>query len=199
MTAKVFFALFLAVLIPCSTLGLDHKARQYTEQTPLVYEDAWDLWPYVFLNEKGAPEGFNVDILKAILGELGIPYIIKLKPSRETLKDLKEGRSDLRLGMEAPFNSGNAFYGRQVVQLFTHSVISVKDKPLEVKGIDDLGRHRVIMHDGSFSHHLMVYKGWGDNCIPMNDMMEAVQDVSSEGEGYIVWNTMSLKWLMTKF
>ena len=36
----------------------------YDEANPLIYEDAWDLWPYVFLNEKGDPDGYNVDLLK---------------------------------------------------------------------------------------------------------------------------------------
>ena len=27
--------------------------RVFDDEHPLVYEDAWDLWPYVFLNENG--------------------------------------------------------------------------------------------------------------------------------------------------
>ena len=52
----------------------------YSEQRPLVYEDAWDLWPYVFLNENGEPDGYNIDLLKMIFKELDIPYIIRLRP-----------------------------------------------------------------------------------------------------------------------
>ena len=40
--------------------------RAYTTERPLIYEDAWDLWPYVFLNENGEPDGYNIDLLKLI-------------------------------------------------------------------------------------------------------------------------------------
>ena len=36
--------------------------RTYTTEHPLIYEDAWDLWPYVFLNENGEPDGYNIDL-----------------------------------------------------------------------------------------------------------------------------------------
>ena len=50
--------------------------RQYTEKYPLVYLDTWDLPPYVFLNERGEPDGYTVEVLKMMLRELKIPYVI---------------------------------------------------------------------------------------------------------------------------
>ena len=61
------------------------SVRVFTEEHPLVYEDAWDLWPYVFLNEHGEPTGYNIDLLKVIFKEMKIPYVIKLKPTIEAL------------------------------------------------------------------------------------------------------------------
>lgn len=182
----------------CATGGYS-ASRQYTKENPLVYEDAWDLWPYVFLNEHGEPDGFNIDMLKKIFKELNIPYIIKLKPTREALVDLKDGHSDLMLGMAAPFHDEYASYGREVIQVFTHSVVSPKSEPVIIKTLDDLSRNKVILHNGSFSHHMMKDHGWSANCLPYDDMKEAIQKVSSENQGLIVWNTLSLKWLMQKF
>ena len=106
-----------------SVVALD---RPYTREHPLVYEDAWDLWPYVYLNDKGQPEGYNIDMLQLLLKELDIPYVIRLKPTSEALEDLKAGRSDLMLGMVASFHDEFADYGREVVSLFTHSVVTPK-------------------------------------------------------------------------
>lgn len=175
------------------------SARTYTNEHPLVYEDAWDLWPYVFLNEKGQPEGFNIDLLHMLCSELDIPYVVRLKPTSEALEDLKAGRSDLMLGMAANFHDEYASYGREVVQLFTHSVVSPKSKPVNVRTIGDLARQRVMVHTGSFSHHLMMDRGWAFNSMPFDDMREAVQKVAADDEGQIVWNTQSLKWLMSKY
>ena len=196
---KVFIAFVAICIASVHAIGQDRLGRQYTEEHPLVYEDAWDLWPYVFLNEYGEPEGFNIDMLKELFQELNIPYVIKLKPTGEALEDLRSGRSDLMMRLVATFHDDYAHYGKEVVQLFTHSVVSPKSKPVSVQSLEDLGRHKVIVHAGSLSHRMMMDRGWEYNCLPFGDMKEAIQKVSSEGEGLIVWNTLSLKWLMKKF
>ena len=171
----------------------------YSEARPLIYEDAWDLWPYVFLNENGEPDGYNIDLLKMIFKELNIPYIIKLKPTLEAQADLKEKRSDLMLRMDASFTRNNASYGQTIVQLFTHSVVTPKSKNLQIRKETDMGGHTIIVHEGSFSHHLIKEHGWADDVVGYDDMQEAIQKVSAEDDGIIIWNTMSLKWLMQKF
>ena len=173
--------------------------RVFTKEQPLVYEDAWDLWPYAFLNEKGEPVGFNIDLLRLICKELDIPYIIKLKPTSEALNDLKSGSADLMCGMDAHFHDDYARYGKSVLQLFTHSIVHQKGVKPVIREVEDLANYRVIVHDGSFSHHLMIRKGWGKNAVPYDDMQEAVQKAHLDPGSQIVWNTLSLKWLINKF
>ena len=175
------------------------SVRVFTEENPLVYDDAWDLWPYAFLNEKGEPVGYNIDLLKIIFEELHIPYTIKLKPTVDALNDLKSGQSDLMLGMDAHFHDDYANYGKSVIQLFTHSAVHQKGEPSAVQTVSDLANHRVIVHKGSFSHHLMIRRGWGNNAIPYDDMQEAVQKAHLDPNSQIIWNTLSLKWLIHKF
>lgn len=175
------------------------RSRVYDQEHPLVYEDAWDLWPYSFLNDTGEPVGYNIDLLKLIFKELDIPYRIKLKPTQNALNDLKAGSADLMCGMDAHFHNDYARYGNTVIQIFTHSVVHHKNEPLLVKTVDDLASQRVIVHGGSFSHHLMMQKGWGKNAIPYNDMQEAMQYVHNQKGSQIVWNTLALKWLLHKF
>ena len=191
----------IAPLIPAQASDMTPKqtARVYDEDHPLVYEDAWDLWPYSFLNDTGEPVGYNIDLLKLIFKELNIPYRIKLKPTQNALNDLKAGKADLMCAMDAPFHNEYAQYGKSVIQIFTHSVVHREDEPVAVKTVDDLASQRVIVHTGSFSHHLMMERGWGENAIPYDDMQEAVQYVHNQKGAQIVWNTLSLKWLIHKF
>ena len=171
----------------------------FSTERPLVYEDAWDLWPYSFLNENGEPVGYNIDLLKLICKRLDIPYVIKLKPTSEALEDLKEGHSDLMMGMDAKFHDDFALYGKSVLNLFTHSVVRQKGSQPKVRTIGDLSKYRVIVHEGSFSHHLMKDNGWGSNAEGYEDMKDAILKANSDPECEIVWNTMSLKWLIQKY
>ena len=194
----MFLALTLIVLSIPAYSSRDSLRNVYTEEHPLVYEDAWDLWPYAFLNDTGEPVGYNIDLLKMLCKELDIPYIVKLRPTNDALKDLKAGKADLMCGMDAHFHNEYAQYGKSVIQIFTHSIIRRKDDPVRVRTVDDLASQKVIVHDGSFSHHYMIEQGWGDNAIPYNDMQEAVQYVHSHEDTRIAWNTLSLKYLLHK-
>ena len=171
----------------------------FTEERPLIYEDAWDLWPYVFLNENGEAVGYNIDLLKMLCKELDIPFIVKLKPTQDALNDLKNRHADLMCGMDAHFHNDYGKYGKTVIQIFTHSVLHQKDAPVRIKKTSDLGKHRVIVHKGSFSHHLMMNHNWGNNAVAYDDMQEAVQKAHLSTEYQVVWNTLSLKYLVRKF
>ena len=134
--------------------------RAYTTERPLIYEDAWDLWPYVFLNENGEPDGYNIDLLKLIFKELDIPYVIKLKPTLEAQADLKNRKSDLMLRMDAEYSRENSLYSKNIVQLFTHSVVVPKNESIHIHQGKDLKNYRVIVHGGSFSHYYLMKQGW---------------------------------------
>ena len=193
--------ILLLAILPLTAFAQENTDSiiTYNKERPLVYEDAWDLWPYVFLNEKGEAVGYNIDLLKMMCDELGIPFVVKLKPTQEALKDLKNGRADLMFGMDAHFHNDYGLYGKTVIQIFTHSVLHQKDDPVKIKKFSDLARHHVIVHKGSFSHHLMLNHGWGKNAIAYDDMQEAVQKAHLSNRYQIVWNTMSLKYLVRKF
>ena len=171
----------------------------YTEERPLVYEDAWDLWPYAFLNDKGEPEGFNIDLIRMLMKELNIPYVIKLRPTQEAFNDLRDGKSDLMLGVEAPVHDQYGRYSKNAVTLFTQSAAIPKDKPHNIATFRDLRTQKVIVLNGSLCHNLLEIYDWSDNAIPVDDMREAIQEVSAKEEGQIVWNTLSLKWLMNRY
>ena len=179
--------------------GQSDTTRIYTTERPLIYEDAWDLWPYVFLNENGEPDGYNIDLLKQIFKELDIPYVIKLKPTLEAQADLKNGKSDLMLRMDADYSRENSLYSKNIVQLFTHSILVPKSMPVHIRQEKDLKNYRVIVHGGSFSHHYLKKQGWAKEIVPYDDMKSAIQDVMDKNDGIILWNTMSLKWLMRKY
>ena len=195
--------LLLTVLITCFVCTTLHAAadstRVYDKEHPLIYEDVWDLWPYSFLNEDGQPNGFNIDLIRLLMKELDIPYVIKLKSSSEAFRDLKEGKSDLMLGLAVGFHDEFGKYSKNAVTLFTQSVVTPKKNKVEVQRFHDLSNVKVIVNDSSLAHHLMIEYGWGQNAIPFEDMREAIQQVSAQEEGQIVWNTLSLKWLMRRY
>ena len=193
--------LFFAILSLTTMAAKSDSTRVYTEQNPLVYEDAWDLWPYAFLNDNGEPDGFNIDLIRLIMKELNIPYIIKLRPQQQAFEDLRDRKSDLMLGLAVGFHDQYGLYGNNAITLFTQSLAAPKGKPTDIKTFRDLGKEgiKVIVNPNSMSYHLMIDYGWEKNAIPSSDLREVIQQVSAHEDGQIVWNTLSLKWLMNRY
>ena len=174
-------------------------SQEFTKDHPLIYEDVWDLWPYSFLNEKGEPDGFNIDLMKIMMKELNVHYVVKMRPRADVLRDLKEGRSDLTMGLAAGFNDEYGLYSRNAITLFTQSVATPKSKNTDIRTFRDLSKHKITVYYGSLAHHLMEDYGWGDSIDVSRDMGESIQRISASQSGSLVWNTLSLKWLLHKY
>lgn len=204
-SAKPIFTLLLLLLLPLLTPAqhsdslLGRNKVKYTKERPLIYEGAQDLWPYSFLDENGEPDGFNIDLIKLILGKLNIPYEIQMCPRLMAFQDLREGKSDLMIDLVAGFHEDFAHYSENAVTLFTQSVLSPRSKPTEIRNFRDLATHKVYVNDSSLCHHLMVDYKWGDNAIPTHNIEETIMQMSTDDEGEMVWNTLSLKWMLHKF
>ena len=174
-------------------------ARTYTEEEPLRYVDSWDLWPFSFLDDSGNPTGFNIDLVRAMMKRLNIPYEIQLKHSANAYEDLQKGESDLILGMHAPFHDKYGKYGHSVIVLFTHSIASSRKRPTKISKFSELNSASVIVHENSFSHHLMRDSGIAQRVLPYDDMKEAMLMVNSNDTMQVLWNTLSMKWLINQY
>ena len=78
-----------------------------------MYEDAWDLWPYSYINDDGQPEGYNIDLIGLLMNKLNIPYVIRLKHQQQVFEDLKDKKADLTFGLAAGFHDEYGLYGRR--------------------------------------------------------------------------------------
>lgn len=195
----------LLIIILCFTLYLPTTKAQtggqryYTDKHPLVFEHSYNLYPYSYINDEGKPEGYFIDIIDMLMKEMGIPYVIELKPQKEALKDLKAGKADLAIGLGDIYDEQFGHYGRITLTLLTQSIVTPRGKAVKVKNFSDLRNEKVTVQDSSMVHHLMVDYGWADNAIVSKEISEEIREINEKGEGQIVWNTPSLKWLIKHY
>lgn len=55
--------------------------------------------PYEFINDKGEPDGFNVELTRTIMEELNLPYDLKLEDWSNVLYQFRNKEADLITGM----------------------------------------------------------------------------------------------------
>lgn len=186
-------------MIAIEMASAQDSIRIYTKENPLVYEDLWDMSPYTFLDEKGNACGYNIDMVKIIFDRLDIPYTIRLRHSDEVFDDIKNGKADLAIGMYANYHMDDGFFGRSVITLFTQSVAMPKREPELARDITDLKGTSIYVRPSSYAYEEMVKNGMARYAIETEDLKAALVKVNETDSGMVIWNTLALKNIVTRY
>ena len=92
----------LYILIATCLLSLCHIEpaealfiREYTEDRPLTIVSDWEFPPYEFRNDRGEPDGYNVEVLDLILTRLEIPHRFVMKEWYQCTETFEKREADL--------------------------------------------------------------------------------------------------------
>jgi len=178
--------------------SLSSERKVYTREHPLVFEGPWDMWPYSYI-ERGRAEGFSVEIIKALLDRLDIPFRIKLVDAKDMSSDLSSGAADVTIHYRQRFS--NLHYSKSVMTSLSYGVAYPAGKP-HIKSLDELAEKPsvpVYVRDSSRICMTLYEMGVADNVELSRSLKGELFHVSEVGEGQVLWNVMSLKWLITKY
>lgn len=196
------YIVVLIVVITCGTQSSqaqELRERTYSDNNPLIFEDAWDYWPFAFANEDGDPNGYNIDIIKLMLNRLNIPYVIRLKHYGQVRQDLQNGNADLTCALKANYNNDIGIYGNAVLTQLTHSVLSSKKQAVTIRTLNDLRNNAAYVHSNGFLHHLMKQNALENSALPYNDMKELCLNINKTDSGKVIYNTQALQWVINKY
>ncbi|MCU0858701.1 MAG: transporter substrate-binding domain-containing protein, partial [Pontiellaceae bacterium] len=150
------------------------EVQQNAVPQTIVVGGSWDFPPFEFLDETGAPSGYNVELTHAIARAMGINVRIMLGPWMEILGKLKNGEIDVLQGMyysperDVMFDfSMPHLLSRQAV--FSHSESGV------CPGMDALKNRRVAVMRGDILHEYALQKGLS-NLLIFAESEESVLD-----------------------
>lgn len=129
--------------------------------------------PFEFINDQGEPDGFNVELFRAVAEVMGLEAEIDLGPWTEVRNDLESGRIDLLVGM---------FYseGRdQLVDFSTpHSIISHTifiPRGSPIASVEDIRGKEILVQEGDIVHDYLIENHLTDFLIPVVDQREALK------------------------
>ena len=183
--------LLLFLLLPCA------KAMG---EGAVVFEDAWEKWPYSFVNGKGEPDGFDIELVREVMRRLGKPVTIRLKDQDSVYVDIREGRADLTFAVKTgQYAQYGRFAGVTITRAETSLMVPRNDSLPHIT-IGELCQRKLLVRDGSMSHQALLDYGMPDSLISAErHMAMAILDMVGRGGGAALWNTVMLKWLMRKY
>lgn len=147
---KALVYLFL-LLIFFPTLGESQPTLPIAEDTshiPVIHAGGDVAYPpFEFINTDGEPDGYNVDIMKAVAAVQGLNVEIKLGPWNEVRTALEKGELDMLIGMS--YSSERAKKVDFTEPHFIHHhAIFIRKNTRGIQSVQDLKDKYIIVQKG---------------------------------------------------
>jgi PAS domain S-box-containing protein len=172
---------FVHILLLCSVLLIEPWPRlmhtadaEAGARRDIRAGSALDYPPFAVVKNDGTPDGFTVDLIKAVAEAMGLEVTLKVGPWEDLKIDFKRGRLDLLLNM-AYSKAQNAFADFAVPHVVTNGGLFVRRGDTRIGSIRDLPGKSILALRGDIMHEYAVSRGWGTQVTPTNTVAEAMQ------------------------
>ena len=153
----------LAIVIADGTYRRLHArwfaALELPRQRRIVVGGDHHYPPFEYLDEKGKPAGFNVELTRMIAREMGLDVEIRLGPWSDVLHDLERGAIDAVQGMFYSVERDRKFDFTQPHAVNNYVVVSRRGENDTPVSLDDLKGKRIVVQKGDVSHDFLLEQG----------------------------------------
>ena len=180
-----------------ATAQLTHE---YTEEQPLVIVSDWEFPPYEFSNDKGEPDGYNIEVLNIILDRLRIPHRYVMQEWYVATETFERREADLIFALS--FNYMKRPYVMTHNLLHFYRIVSVRrpdEKPLTKIGL--LGKEdTVIMKNNDYAPiRVMMMNQKPPFTIEYHSPKEALTGIQRGVYDYFLWGEIPIQRKLKEF
>ena len=173
-------------------------AERYDKEHPVVVVCDWDKAPYEFLNDYGHPAGSNVDVLTAIMKQLGLPVSFVMKEWGQAVRTFEQGDATLIFANINRFK-GSEFAATQIINYNRIKVAMTTDTTSVIR-LQTLEQEGVVLKTGDYTS---MYFPDGDSLHDDGRVVQLSPKVALTGLlagdwKYFVWGEEPLKWKIKK-
>ena len=145
-----------------------------TPQQKIIIKADKDYPPYTFINDRGEADGFNVEMTKAIMEELNIPYEITLDNWGTVIEEFEHGKIDIiPTVMYTDERAAKYNFG------ITHSLVYIsavcRKGDHEITNRSSLEGKKIIVQKGDISQEQLIKQGYKINLIVVNNLIDGLK------------------------
>lgn len=133
--------------------------------------------PYEFLDSKGEPAGYNIEVFRAVADAVGIKAEIRLGPWDEVRKELEAGKIDMLMGMFYSEERDRLVDFSDPHLIIHHAIFARKDSRIKTK--NDLKGKRIIVQEGDIMHDYAVQHNLSESLILVKSQPEGLKLLAS--------------------
>lgn len=166
--------LFIILILSCTAQGVAAESQKIVIRGDSAFP------PYEFINEKGEPDGFNVDLTRAIMEELGLPYDLQLADWSTVLHQFEDKKVDLLTGVAKSETPRGILKLSQAHSYIDYIFVCRKDDPIH--SVRDLSKKKIIVQRYALPYQKLKLMNYDSNLIVVDNMLEGLK-MLSEGKG----------------
>jgi len=134
--------------------------------------------PYEFINENGQPDGFNVDLIRAVAREVGLDVQIRLGPWDEIRRALETGAIDVIQGMFYSPERDRVFDFTPPHKVNHYVAVLRKGEGPPPTSTEALQGKRIVVQQGDIMHDFAVEKGMEDQVTGVDAQENALRQLA---------------------
>ncbi len=133
MIKKIYILAIISLLALCHTHSAKAEyLREYTKEKPLVIVADWEFPPYEYRNDMGEPDGYNVEVLDAILAKLNIPHTYVMKEWYLATQAFDNREADLIHVLKYKYDRAPYYYTHNMITYYNVRAVRLRStRPLK--------------------------------------------------------------------
>jgi len=162
-TLRCSLLLLLGILAPLFST-VDSRAAETSPKAAIHAKPSLNTiivnnyYPYTFLNDKGEPDGFSVDIARAVADVMGFELEIRVDKWNRAVQELETGSIDL-LPMMAYSPARDKIFDFSVPHTIAYDAIFLKKGNTSIRSLSDLSGKTVIVMNSDIAHNYLISNG----------------------------------------
>ncbi len=155
--------------------------QEPAKQQPIIVGFNRDFPPFEFLDSKGQPAGYDIDLIRAAAAEVELPLVFQADTWEHIKAGVEAGRIDVVPGMLYSEERA-ALVEFSAPHLLIHYCIFIRKGTQGVAALSDLRGKKILVEHSSRMHELLLSQGFGAEVSPVASEPEALRALSSGHE-----------------
>ena len=190
------YAKLLALLCMLIVMALPAQAQK---KVTIVCD--WDFAPYEFLNSKGKPDGYNIELLCTILDRLNVSYEFVMKARKQNIAIFWNHEADLIIDYRNRYMDPGMYRTRTPMGYY-RVVAAHKNEKQAISHTHQLAKNGTVVFNST--NDSISYSLLGDlaDSLDQMDFQSPRTALSGIGEGlydFFIWGEQPMKWKIKEY
>lgn len=198
--SEVFSQHIEADAISSADASLQPLGIRYTKKHPLIIVSDWSFPPYSFSDDDGEPDGYQIDVIRALFDRLHIPYEIRTMEWHMAKDMVNSGKAHLMMDIMKNDENYRVCYGKK--DFCPYEVgIAYSAKSHSVQRLSDLQpTDTVFMTPGDYADDYIMHRSTKPVFhIKYLDKDEMCEELLKGSNKYYIWGYRALQTLVRSY